>query len=154
MLDRFRRGQSKQTKIKLYLRFVSPTLLARGHDPLFVRRFRRKKYSVSTRMEYVQTKLMNCYSPVPPSYPRPFQTPFDCCIAPLSIPSSCALSAFCWFFTKQYLQPTEYNWYEPMASRQSLTVCEHGTINAPGRQYTLLTGSLPIQQGRYKRRKG
>ena len=87
MLDRFRRGQNKQTTIKLYLRFVSPTLLARGRDPLSARRFRRKKYSVSTRMDYVQTKLMNCYSPVPPSCPRPFQSPFDCCISsPLSTP--------------------------------------------------------------------
>ena len=88
MLDRFRRGKNKQTTIKLYLRFVSPTLLARGRDPLSLRRFRRKKYSMSTRMEYVQTKLMNRYSPVPPppKYPRPFQSPFDCCILPLSIP--------------------------------------------------------------------
>ena len=44
MLDRFRRGQNKQTIIKLYLRFVSPTLLARDRDRLSVRKFRRKKY--------------------------------------------------------------------------------------------------------------
>ena len=55
MLDRFRRGQNKQTTIKLYLHFVSPTLLARGRDPMSVRRIRRTKYSVSTRLEYVQT---------------------------------------------------------------------------------------------------
>ena len=41
-----------------------------------------------------------------------------------------------------------------MASRRLLPVREHDTINAPGWQYTLLTGSSPIQQGRYKSGKG
>ena len=85
MLDRFMRGQNKQTTITLHLRFMSPTLLARGRDPLTVRKFRQKN-SASTRMEYVEANLMNCYSPVSPSYPRPFRSPFDCCISPLSTP--------------------------------------------------------------------
>ena len=41
-----------------------------------------------------------------------------------------------------------------MASQRSLPVREHDTISAPGRQCTLLTGSLLTQQGRYKNRKG
>ena len=41
-----------------------------------------------------------------------------------------------------------------MASQWSLPVHEHDTISAPGRQYTLLTGSSPIPQRRYKSRKG
>ena len=41
-------------------------LIARGHYPLSVRRIRWKKYSMSTRIECVQTKFMNFYSPIPP----------------------------------------------------------------------------------------
>ena len=51
----------KQITIKLYLRFVSPTILVRGRDPLTVRRIRRTKYSVSTEMVHVQTKLIDYY---------------------------------------------------------------------------------------------
>ena len=43
---------------------------------------------------------------------------------------------------------------EPMVSRRSLSAHEHETMNAPCRQDTILTGSSPIQQGRYKSRKG
>ena len=43
---------------------------------------------------------------------------------------------------------------EPMASRRSLSAHEHETMNAPYRQDTILTGYSPIQQGRYKSRKG
>ena len=70
-----REDKNKQTTIKHYFRFVSPTLLARDHDPLSVRKTRRKKYSVSKRMVHVQPTLMNYYSslihpllfPCPPS---------------------------------------------------------------------------------------
>ena len=67
MLD-LRKGKHKQITIKLYLRFVSPTLLVRDRDPLSVRRIRRTKYSVSTGMVHVHTKLINYYyySPLSP----------------------------------------------------------------------------------------
>ena len=132
MLVRFRRGQNKQKTIKLYLRFISLTLLARGRDPLSVRRFRRKKYNASTKMEYVQTKLMNCYSPVPPSIPVSSNLRLIVAFCPAQPPSSCALSAFCWFFVKQYLQPLKCHWYKPMVSRQLLPVRKHDTISDPG----------------------
>ena len=67
-------------------------------------------------MKCVQTKLMNYYSPVPPSYPRHFQFPFDCCICPSQPPSSCTLNALCCFFINQYLQPSKCHWYESMTS--------------------------------------
>ena len=51
-------NKNKQTRIKLYLRVVSPTLLARSCDPLSVWRIRRKNNSVSTEMTHVQTQLI------------------------------------------------------------------------------------------------
>ena len=42
---------------------------------------------------------------------------------------------------------------KPMASRRSLSH-KHETMNAPYRQDKILTGSSPIQQRRYKNRKG
>ena len=150
MLARFRRGQSKQTTIKLYLCFVSPTLLARGRDPLSVKRFRQNKYSVSTRMKYVQTELMNYYSP----FPHPIPVSSNLCLIvafyPSQTPILLCIQRFLWVLLKQYLSPSKCHWYKPMASWQLLPVNEHDTISAPGRQYTLLTGSLPIQQGRHK----
>ena len=110
---------------------------------------------MSTRMEHVQTKSIDYYSPLcPPILPPPLPTPFDCCIAPLSTPSSYALSVFCWFFKKQYIQPSKCHWYEPMASRRSLPMHKHETINAPGQQDVLLTGSLTTQKGRHRSGKG
>ena len=41
-----------------------------------------------------------------------------------------------------------------MASWRSLSAHEHETMNAPCRKITILTGPSPIQQGRYKSRKG
>ena len=72
MLD-LGKDKHKQITIKLYLRFVSPMLLARGRNPLSVRRIRRMKYSVSTGMIHVQTKLINYYyySPFPNPSPLP-----------------------------------------------------------------------------------
>ena len=48
-------------------------LLARGRNPLSVRKIRRMKYSVSTGMIHVQTKLINYYyySPFPKPSPLP-----------------------------------------------------------------------------------
>ena len=149
MLDIFSRSQNKQTTINFYLRFVSRTLLARDRDCLSVRRFRQKKYSVSTRMEYMQKNwwIATHLSPSPVHIPLNLNlcliVAFPCPSTPLS---SCALSAFCWFFVKQYLQPSKCHWYEPMASQRLLPVRKHDTISAPGRQYTLLIGSSPIQK--------
>ena len=109
-------------------------------------------------MEHVQTKLIDCYSPLSP--PHPPTRPSQLCLIvalrpyPLSTPSSCALSVFCGFFRKQYIQPSKCYWCEPIASRRSLPVHEYENINATGGQDTLLTCPSRIQKGRYKSRKG
>ena len=90
----------------------------------------RKEHIVSTTMEHVQTKLIDYYLSFlsPCSSSRPFLTPFDCCIAPISNPILLvSIKRFRYFFQKQYLQPSKSHWYEPMSSRRSFPV-------APGRQ--------------------
>ena len=110
---------------------------------------------MSTRVEHAQTKLINYYSPALLSQP-PASSHLRLIVAlrPSQPPFSYALSVFCWFFKKQYLQPSKCHWYEPVAFQQSLPLHEHETINAPDRKDVLLTGQLPMQKGRCKRGKG
>ena len=107
-------------------------------------------------MEYVQTKLMNYYSPAPPSCPRPFQSPFDCCISsPLSTPILLPIKRFLLVLYKSNV----YNHRNAIGTNQwrldDRCPCANMIQSAPlAGKYTLLTGSSPIQQGRYKSRKG
>ena len=55
----------------------------------------RKEYNVSTRIEHVQTKSIDYYSPLSPHrFPCPFPTSFDCCITPISTPIILCIERF------------------------------------------------------------
>ena len=112
---------------------------------------------MSSRMEQVQTKSIDYYSPLcPPILPA---TPSQLCLIVALLPYQSHLfthyvSVFCWFLRKQYIQPSKCHWYEPIGSRRSLPVHEYEKINAPGGQDTLLTAPSRIQKGRYRSGKG